>query len=269
MPRHHWTELPARVRHAVTARTGPVSGMEHIAAGSNADLTITLTTSAGQVFCKGATVGTNRADFLRNEVRLNPFLPRDLVPRLLWSIDTNGWLITGFEHAPGRVADLRPGSPDLPLIAATLTRMATAFTPCPSVDVQPATARWGQLLDPALVDGDTLLHTDMTHNNFLVTDDRVQVVDWSMPCRGAAWLDTARMLIRLIRAGHTPEQAEAWAARLPMWAATTPPAVDAFAAAVTTVSRRLRDRSSTTWPHLVEMADAGDAWLQHRRVALR
>ena len=151
------------------------------------------------------------------------------------------------------------------MIASALTRMAKTLTPCPPVNIQPATARWGRLLDPAFVEGDTLLHTDMTHNNFIITAGHAQVVDWSMPCRGAIWLDTARMLVRLIRAGHTPTQAESWAATLPTWAEASPEALDAFAAALAKLSRKLRD-SSTDAPHLAEMAAASDAWLQHRLI---
>jgi hypothetical protein len=108
----------------------------------------------------------------------------------------------------------------------------------------------------------------MTHNNFLICDGRVQVVDWSMPCRGATWLDTARMLVRLIRAGHTPAHAESWAARLQAWSSATPEAVDAFAAALAKLSRRLRD-NSTDAPHLAETATASDSWLQYRLFASR
>lgn len=236
------------LRDVVIAEAGPITHIEHATAGSIGDFTATLTSGAARIFCKGAQLDTNGAGFLRNEIRLNHHLPADLVPRLRWHHEAQGWLIAAFDHAAGRHADLRPGSADLPLIAATLTRMATALTPCPPISIQPATARWGRLLSPALVDGDTLLHTDMTHNNFLIDDDHVHVVDWSMPCRGAIWLDTARMLVRLIRAGHTPEQAETWAAGLPTWSSATPDAIDAFATALAKTSRRLRDNRANAAP---------------------
>ena len=172
-------------------------------------------------------------------------------------------MMAGFEYAPGRPADLRPGSKDLPLVADVVTRMAAALTPCPSVPIQPAAARWGRLLDPAFVHGDTLLHTDMTHNNFPIDGDQVFVVDWSMPCRGAMWLDTARMVVRLIHAGHSAQQAQDWASALPTWARARPAAVDAFAAALATNSRRLRDARPDA-PHLTELADAAHVWLRHR-----
>ncbi|GAB1692223.1 hypothetical protein [Krasilnikovia sp. M28-CT-15] len=83
---------------------------------------------------------------------------------------------------------------------------------------------------PELVDGDTLLHTDVTARNFIMSSS-VSVVDWSTPCRGAAWIDTALMVVRLIRAGHTPEQAERWATSVPMWETANLAALDAFSAA--------------------------------------
>jgi hypothetical protein len=263
LARHQWEQLPLEVRDAITANAGPIGRVEHATAGSVGDFAATLTTGTGRIFCKGAQLDTDRVGFLRNEVRLNRHLPADLTPQLRWHVEAGGWLVAAFDHAPGHAADLRPGSPDLPVVAGALTRMAARLTPCPPINIQPATARWGRLLDPTLVDGDTLLHTDMTHHNFLVDGGRVQVVDWSMPCRGATWLDTARMLVRLIRAGHTPAQAETWAAQLPTWAGTTPDAVDAFAAALAKLACRLRD-NGTDAPHLTELADAGDAWLQHR-----
>jgi hypothetical protein len=260
--RHQWEHLPSETREAVTARGGPISFVEHATTGSVADFAATLTTAIGRIFCKGAELDTARTGQLRNQIRLNKHLPADLVPRLQWHLERRGWLIAAFDHVPGRSADLRPGSPDLPAVAAALSRMTVALTPCPPVNVQPAAARWGQLLDPAVLAGNTLLHTDMTHNNFLVSGNRAQVVDWSVPCRGAAWLDTARMLVRLIRAGHTPVQVEAWAALMPSWQNTTSQALDAFAGALAKLSRRLRD--TTAAPHLADMADAADTWLRYR-----
>ncbi|MBU2667132.1 hypothetical protein KOI35_26855 [Actinoplanes bogorensis] len=264
MARQQWDQLPPALRNLITDHEGPFKDVQDPGAGSNADFAATLTAYDGSLaFCKGARLDTDQTGFLRNEIRLNQHLPRDLAPRLRWSAEADGWLVAAFDHVPGTSADLRPGSPDLPVIARTLTRMAKALTPCPPVNIQPATARWGRLLDPALIDGDTLLHTDMTHNNFLIADGHAQVVDWSMPCRGAIWLDTARMLVRLIRAGHTPTQAESWAAALPTWTEASPEAVDAFAAALAKLSRKLRDTSADA-PHLAEMATASGAWVQHR-----
>lgn len=83
-----------------------------------------------------------------------------------------------------------------------------------------------------MVDGNTLIHTDVAPHNFLLHDGGVTLVDWAMPCRGAAWIDTALLVIRLVRAGHSPDQAEAWASSIPMWSAARREAVDAFAAGI-------------------------------------
>jgi Ser/Thr protein kinase RdoA (MazF antagonist) len=144
----------------------------------------------------------------RNEARINPFLPASM-PRLRWQVESDGWLLLGFDYVDGRHPDLSPGSSDLSSVAAALSEMAMTLTPCPAVKVQAATARWAGWIRPEVVDGDTLVHTDVTPFNFLIRQDGVTVVDWSMPCRGAAWIDTALMTIRLVRAGHRPEQAEA------------------------------------------------------------
>jgi hypothetical protein len=102
-------------------------------------------------------------------------------------------------------------------VAAALSAMAAVLTPCPAVRVQLATVRWADHIPAEMVDGNTLVHTDVTPYNFLLHDGDVTLVDWSMPCRGAACIDTALMVIRLVRAGHSPEQAEAWAGGIPVW----------------------------------------------------
>ena len=77
--------------------------------------------------------------------------------------------------------------------------------PCPQVNIQPATARRGSLRDPAF---GRRRHV-VAHRHDAQQFPRRRragagggLVD-AMPCRGAAWLDTARMVVRLIRAGHT------------------------------------------------------------------
>ncbi|WP_139168544.1 hypothetical protein, partial [Frankia sp. CgIS1] len=62
-----------------------------------------------------------------------------------------------------------------------------------------------------------------------IREDRVWVVDWGWPAQGAGWVDAAFMVIRLIGAGHTPQQAEQWAAGLDCWAGGTDEDRTAFA----------------------------------------
>ncbi len=191
------------------------------------------------------------------EARVNPWLP-DTAPRLRWVVESEGWLALGFDHVEGRHPDLTPGSDDLPAIADALTGLSQGLTPCPPVRVQPATVRWRNRIAPDLIDGQTLCHTDVTPLNFLVGPGVVRLVDWSMPIRGAAWIDAALMIVRLIRAGHTPAQAESWADRIPPWKQASPEAVGVFVSALAALwEQRLREYPV---PHRRQLAEAAQAW---------
>ncbi|MEV6705006.1 phosphotransferase [Micromonospora wenchangensis] len=223
-------------------------------------LAATLDTDGGRIFCKAIQTSNPLARMHHAEARVNPWLP-DIAPRLRWKIEESDWLALGFDHVPGRHADLTPGSTDLPVIADTLTALTQGLTPCPPVRVQAATKRWEGRIAPELVDGETLLHTDVTPFNFLV-DTRVHVVDWSMPCRGAAWIDTALMIVRLVRAGHSPADSEEWADQIPAWKQAAPDAVDAFAAALADLWEQRRQESPA--PHRGPLAVAARSWASYR-----
>lgn len=262
MPRRPWHDLPPAVRAEVESHTGPILRATSVETGLISDVAAVLETSNGRFFCKGAAADNPMGWMHRNEARINPHLPHQM-PRLHWQVDADGWILLGFEYVPGRHPDLSPGSPDVPAVAATLTAMATALTPCPEVKVQAATARWADRIPPEAVDGNTLAHTDVTPYNFLIHGGGMTVVDWSMPCRGAAWIDTALMVVRLIRGGHSPEQAEVWAGQIPAWSAARPEAVDAFAAGIAALSRE-RQQQQPSATHLGPLADAAADWARHR-----
>ena len=257
MTRRSWLDLPSSVRSAIHEHTAHVEKVEPIAAGSIASIAAVIHTSGVAQFCKGIEVTNPRAWMVRNEARFNTSLPQRIVPALRWTVECDGWLLLGFDYADGRHADLTVGSPDLPRIATTLDQISAALTPCRVDRVQPATARWADRIAPELVDGDTLLHTDVTPRNFLVGDD-VAVVDWSAPCRGAPWIDTALMVVRLIRAGHTPQQAEQWAASVAIWATAPSAALDAFSAATAKLYTQRHHESPA--PHRRELASAAQRW---------
>jgi hypothetical protein len=262
LPRLPWHDLPLGVRAAVESRTGPILGVKSVDTGVISDVAAVLETRSGLVFCKGAAAGNPMGWMHRNEARINPHLPAQ-VPRLQWQVENDGWLLLGFDYVDGRHPDLSPGSPDLPAMAAALSQMATTLTPCPAVKVQAATARWADWIPPEAVDGNTLVHTDVTPFNFLLHRNGVTVVDWSMPCRGASWIDTALMTIRLIRAGHRPEKAEAWADRIAAWSGAEPESVNVFAAGIAMLSRE-RQSQRPSASHLGPLADAAECWARHR-----
>lgn len=262
MPRSQWHELPPSVRAEVQRHTGPILRATPVEAGSISDFAAMLLTRRGRFFCKGAVADNPLGWMHRNEARINPYLPAQM-PRLHWQIEADGWLLLGFEYVEGRHPDLSPGSPDLLAMAATLSTMASALTPCPVPKVQAATARWADRVAPEAVDGQTLAHTDVTPHNFLIHAGGVTVVDWSMPCRGAAWIDTALMVVRLVRAGHSPDQAEAWADQIPVWSTARPEAIDAFAAGVAALGRD-RQQQRPAVIHLGPLADAAASWNHYR-----
>ena len=206
MPRIHWGELPAAVRRAVEARTGPVLAAHTASGGVNSAIAATLHTPAGRVFCKGMPAGHRQVWTQRQETLINPHVLH-IAPRLLWQIETDGWNLLGFAHVDGRHPDLTPGSPDLPKVADLIHRLAA--TACPDLPVKTAGRRWAAYTDPAGLHhlrGDRLLHTDLAPHNMLLDgrDGRVVLIDWAWAARGPAWLDIAVLLLRLIDAGHTP-----------------------------------------------------------------
>ncbi|WP_207126743.1 hypothetical protein [Actinocatenispora comari] len=285
-----WEQLPAPVRAAVEEHTGRVVKAESAAAGATSAMTATLHTSTGElVFCKAIHGDHPRAWLHRTEARA---AAAGVGPRLRWTVENTGWLVLGLEHFDGRHADLNFGSGDLAVLAAALTENAARLTPSPLEPVQPLAVRWayplgwGKLLDhpptwlngwtrshlallaqqeqraPALIDGHTLIHTDPVPQNWLIKDGNAHLVDWAWPARAAAWVDTALCLIRLIDAGHTPEQAEQWAHTVPVYAAAPPDAITAMAAATAGLWTRHAATSAHVRQH--ELARVAQRWAQVR-----
>ncbi|WP_313887927.1 hypothetical protein [Lentzea alba] len=243
-------------------QVGQVTGATDIALGVSSDLSTVLVTSAGpDVFLKGVRGVSLRMRWLRNEITAGA-IAAGIAPAVLFHADVDDWLLVGFEHLRGRTASLAPGSPDLRAVAAVMARLSTITAP----DLRPLRERWTltnawnnlaetnpevvegwdvhRLADHAaliteLVDGSCLLHTDMHGDQFLIDGTgAAHVIDWALPARGAAWVDGAFLVLRLIEAGHLPEDAERWAQRLPSFsdvdAETTMNAFSAFIAGLWT-----------------------------------
>ncbi|MEV2240804.1 hypothetical protein [Micromonospora sp. NPDC049891] len=257
--------MPDKIRRQVEQHVGAVHAAYSIPTGASCQLSAVLDTDTGRIFCKGGTSDSPTAWLYRNEARVNPYLP-DVVPRLRWTINQDGWLLLGFDYAAGRHPDLVPGSPDLRVVAELLTALSQQLTPSPLIPVQRFADRWKDLVAPELVDSQTLLHTDLTPRNFLLFD-RLRLVDWSSPALGAAWIDTAFVLVRLIHAGHTPAEAEAWARQVPAWAHASDSAVTGFAHGLVHMWER-RQRSDPA-SHRGPLLTAAQSWLNHRHQADR
>lgn len=295
MSRHEWDALPGGVRNALEQHCGAqVIKAEMPEMGSSSEFSATLHLADGSVFCKGIRDSAPGAWMHRNEAAVNHQLPPGLAPRLLWQAEADGWLMLGFEHAPGRHPDLSPGSADLAPVADTV---AALRAPAPSaVQDRGIAARWArrpvwqqyaqdppdgldswerenlprltklEAATPGLLDGDALLHTDLQPGNFLINDGKVMVIDWAWASRGAPWIDPAFMVIRLIAAGHSADDAEAWASRIPAWQAAPAGAVTAFAATVLGLWGR-KTRSASARPHSARLTAVARSWVRHRLAA--
>lgn len=234
-----WADLPAHVRTAVVDQVGQVVGATDIARGAASDVSTVLRTSAGpDVFLKGVRGVSVRMRWLRNEITAG-VVAAGIAPAVLFHADVDDWLLVGFEHLKGRTASLAPGSPDLRAVAAVIGTLSTITAPGlrPLRDRWTLTDAWNQLavtnpeavrgwdvgrmarhaaLITELIDGSCLLHTDMHGEQFLIDESgAAHVIDWAFPARGAAWVDGAFLVLRLIEAGHPPEDAERWVLRLP------------------------------------------------------
>ncbi|MFF0590985.1 aminoglycoside phosphotransferase [Streptomyces sp. NPDC003781] len=255
MIRRHFHDLPVEARQAIAERAGPVHAARTADGGLNSGIAAFLDTGQGSVFVKGIPTDHPQAPAQRREAAINPHLPR-ACPRLYWHIEVAGWDLLGYEVLPGRHADYSPGSTDLPLVAAALAELQEATAPT-DVPIRDAEQRWAAYAPPGtatLFSGDTLLHTDLAPHNVLV-DDRAHIIDWAWPTRGAAWIDTAILILRLLEAGHTLVEADAFARRSLSWRTAPAEAAEAFAAANAAAWKEIARADPAPW----KVAMAGHA----------
>ncbi|WP_171068871.1 phosphotransferase [Actinomadura geliboluensis] len=258
--------LPPEVLGAVEAHAGPVHGVEPAPAGNHADITATVHTADGRLFIKAArrtASGTDGPEVwsLRWEAAINPHVT-DYAPRLLWTAEADGWLVLAFEHVQARHADYTPGSPDLAVLAKIIGDLQAH--PLPDVlERRRVERRWESMGDVSALAGDTLLHADLNPANVLLGDDETAyVVDWTFTGRGAAFLEMALLIPWLLKAGHTPAEAELWVSQFPAWTSTAPTTIDLFARVFATKWEANLATNSEAWA--LEHATAARQWASHR-----
>lgn len=260
MPTVRLNEIPPDVLTLIQARTGPVLKIENLSAGMNSEIAARVHTTDAIVFVKGLRSDHRRVWTQKREADISPYVTA-VSPRLLWHTEEAGWVLLAFEDIDGRHADYTPGSPDLPLVAATMARLSAIQAP--DVVARDMPDRMKAHTDaPDLFAGATLLHTDWFPTNVLITDGRAVLVDWAWASRGAAWIDPALWVVWLIKHGHTPAQAEAWAAHIPAWHTAPAAAVNAFAAATVSVWEEITDGDPEPWT--LDMLTAARRWAAHR-----
>lgn len=240
--------------------TGEVSKVCHAERGYSSDFTAIVECEAGPVFVKAVREPSPHAPSLAREAQINPYV-RSVSPALRWRLNQNGWIVLAFDVAPGAYADFSPGSPDLPAVAGAVNSIGEIK--CPGLARDWPETRWNRFTgQPAIFDGDALLYTDINPDNFLVADGGVWVVDWSWPTRGAGFIDPACLVVQLIAAGHTPDEAEQWAQRCAAWRSAKPEAIDVFATATVRMYQHFENRDPAPWRKA--MTDAVTTWASYR-----
>jgi hypothetical protein len=261
-----WEDLPARARSVVESLVGCVSASASSPAGLNSHLASTLHVPEGKVFIKGLPSNHESASKQNNEASIGSSV-HGISPKVLHHVDTGEWSFLIFEHFAGRHANLMPRSPDLALILPVLQSVLAVREHDTSVTlpVEERWARFGDGLNLRLLAGDSLIHTDPNRRNILVGEERSVLVDWSLPGRGASWLNIAFMVSSLISEGFRPEQAEQWARQFEEWRDADWHAIDTFATAL--LRRREEQATTSPEPRRTErqrLAYLARTWLNHR-----
>ncbi|WP_333774494.1 hypothetical protein [Streptomyces sp. IBSBF 3136] len=111
-----------------------------------------------------------------------------------------------------------------------------------------------------LLAGRTLLHTGLAPHNVLV-NDRAHLIDWAWPTRGAAWIDPAVLILRLLEAGHSLTSADSVARQFPSWRSAPGPAVQAFTAANAAAWVEIARTDAAPWKAaMARHASAVETW---------
>jgi hypothetical protein len=239
--RLEWGAVPPALLRAVQARL-PVRIVEaHSQAGGfSPGVAVRLRLADGsRVFAKAAGPLPNpeAADVHRREGCVAAMLPDTVsAPRLLFSVEVDGWVALCFEDIDGHHPVLPWVAEELQQVLITLTDLARVLTPSPialplladdeftgfrellttrkSGDSLSDMDPWVQRNLPGLAEresrwmdaatGTTLLHTDIRADNLLLVGTRVYVIDWPHAAIGPPWVDLLFMLPS-VAMQHGPE----------------------------------------------------------------
>ena len=246
-----WYQVPPGVRESIKQYLGrSVTTASSQAGGFSPALASRLTLNDGTgVFVKaiapdevsGAPSGQ---EIYRREARIAGALPNAVpAPRLLASIESEGWVVLIFEEIRGTppILPWQPG--ELNRVLDAIAALASMLTPSP-IPAPPATIPgglngWASLcLDPSALDelpgldawarenvgllsevastsdsahqGSTLLHTDIRADNVLLTATGVTFVDWPHAKIGAPWVDLVYFLPSVAMQGGGDPQKLFW-----------------------------------------------------------
>ncbi|MBT2609910.1 aminoglycoside phosphotransferase [Streptomyces sp. ISL-87] len=234
---------------------------ENAGGGLNSEIAAHIHSNAGTAFVKGLRLDHRRLWTQRREAEIAPYV-EGIAPALLWRLEGAGWDLNAFEDVAGRHADYSPGSSDLPRIVELLKRLSQVKAP--ALGLRSMADRMQHHTTRAdLFEGETLLHTDWFPTNVLVDQvGNVRIVDWAWAATGAAWIDTALWIVWIIKAGHTPEEAEEWGNDVPAFREVPGNALAAFADATVSVWTEITANEPEAW--MTEMLDAARSWAAYR-----
>jgi aminoglycoside phosphotransferase len=241
-----WQAVPSHLRGRVEDLLGAqVLNAQTQPGGFSPGVAARLTLAGGRrAFVKAVgEVNPDSPDIHRSEARIAAALPAQTpAPRLLGSVDADGWVILLFEDVDGWMPAQPWRSDELSRVLDAVTDLATALTPAP-IDAPPAAVRFGNLghrwhdlaaaqasgddltdICPwarerlsalvelemrwgAVVTGSTLAHADIRADNILLTPSRVVFVDWPWACLAQRWFDLVALLPSVaMQGGPPPEQ---------------------------------------------------------------
>lgn len=186
------------------------------------------TASGAAAFVKacGTVLNPQTPELLRSEARvLDAFPTHASLPQLLEVYDDGDWVALLVEEVPGTPPPAPWQRDDLARASDTLREVRQALNDLQLDGLAAAResspiflTRWRELagrlhlLDPwwaerhdelashaqragDLIAGDELVHWDIRADNFVVTPERVVLVDWGQARRGAAWMDHAMLAL--------------------------------------------------------------------------
>lgn len=224
--RLEWQHLPPEVRGRIARECGsPVVAAASQGAGFTPGFASVLTCEDGsRHFVKAASVRAQRifAHSYREEARKLGALPASVpAPRLRWLVDEE-WVVLGIDHVEARNPSRPWQRSDLDACLDACEQIAAALTPVPAglpldafaEDMADLPGAWDHVraarpdlphLEEAAAlaagfatacAGDTVVHTDLRDDNFLLDRaGRVWVCDWNWPVVGAAWIDSFMTLV--------------------------------------------------------------------------
>ncbi|MFC5833176.1 hypothetical protein [Nonomuraea insulae] len=288
--------LPYTVRDRILqGHTGPIERIQSIST-SRPGLALHLHSAHQAVFLRATPLRSPDLPLYKRERSASLSLPLDApAPRLLWNTATEGWMLLAYELINDNAdhAFLAPvrESLDVSLVLDAVQRLGKVLTPCPDERARPVvdlvTSMWmmanrvlnqtptqlrGRGLfesalhrfDPSALQGDTLLHGNLSPRHLRIKDRLVYAVDWSQACRGATGVDLALLAPHFVEAGCSAEYTATLMANIPAWSELPAAQVTGLTALWTLARLHSAEHGHLTRrPEETRLAHAGRTWLAY------